>query len=115
MARVPLTKTERKNLKAQRRAGLSGGVMLDDFADDVADLIQVALLYVSVSVCSSEQVRHHGFGVDPLGLLQSCHCLSAPSDCTGAPQDVLDRHRLTLHCAGLGKRCVMLAAHRSSC
>ena len=42
MARVPLSKTERKNLKAQRRAGLSGGVMLDDFADDVADLIQVA-------------------------------------------------------------------------
>lgn len=42
MARVPLSKAERKNLKAQRRAGLSGGVMLDDFADDVADLIQVA-------------------------------------------------------------------------
>ena len=41
MARVPLSKGERKNLKAQRRAGLSGGVMLDDFADDVADLIQV--------------------------------------------------------------------------
>ena len=41
MARVPLSRGERKNLKAQRRAGLSGGVMLDDFADDVADLIQV--------------------------------------------------------------------------
>ena len=41
MARVPLSKAERKNLKAQRRAGLSGGVMLDDFADDVADLVQV--------------------------------------------------------------------------
>ena len=41
MARVPLSKGERKNLKAQRRAGLSGGAMLDDFADDVADLIQV--------------------------------------------------------------------------
>ncbi|CAK0782908.1 hypothetical protein CVIRNUC_006103 [Coccomyxa viridis] len=40
MARVPLSKGERKNLKAQRRAGLSGGAMLDDFADDVADLIQ---------------------------------------------------------------------------
>lgn len=43
MARVPLSKAERKNLKAQRRAGLSGGVMLDDFADDVADLVQVRL------------------------------------------------------------------------
>ena len=43
MARVPLSKAERKNLKAQRRAGLSGGIMLDDFADDVADLIQVSL------------------------------------------------------------------------
>ena len=41
MARVPLSRGERKNLKAQRRAGLSGGVMLDDFADDVADLVQV--------------------------------------------------------------------------
>ena len=46
MARVPLSKTERKNLKAQRRAGLSGGVMLDDFADDVADLIQVGFLRI---------------------------------------------------------------------
>ena len=54
MARVPLSKTERKNLKAQRRAGLSGGVMLDDFADDVADLIQV-LLYTSMRACSRKQ------------------------------------------------------------
>ena len=46
MARVPLSKTERKNLKARRRAGLSGGVMLDDFADDVADLIQVGFLRI---------------------------------------------------------------------
>ena len=46
MARVPLSKTERKNFKAQRRAGLSGGVMLDDFADDVADLIQVGFLRI---------------------------------------------------------------------
>jgi hypothetical protein len=42
MARVPLSKAEHKNLKAQRRAGLSGGIMLDDFADDVADLVQVS-------------------------------------------------------------------------
>ncbi len=54
MARVPLSKTERKNLKAQRRAGLSGGVMLDDFADDVADLIQV-LLHTSMRACSRKE------------------------------------------------------------
>jgi hypothetical protein len=41
MTRVPLTKAERKNLKAQRRAGLSGGTLLDDLADDIAGLVQV--------------------------------------------------------------------------
>ena len=39
MVRVPLGREERKQLKAQRRAGLSGKALLDDFADDVADLI----------------------------------------------------------------------------
>ena len=39
MIRVPLSKEERKNLKAQRRAGLSGKALLDDFADDIADLV----------------------------------------------------------------------------
>ncbi|KAI8101739.1 hypothetical protein M9434_006806 [Picochlorum sp. BPE23] len=38
MIRVPLSKDERKRLKAQRRAGLSGKALLDDFQDDIADL-----------------------------------------------------------------------------
>jgi U3 small nucleolar RNA-associated protein 3 len=39
-ARVPLSKAEAKKLKAQRRAGLAGaGGALDDFADEVADLV----------------------------------------------------------------------------
>lgn len=40
--RVPLSKEERKNLKAQRRAGLSGKALLDDFADDIADIVATA-------------------------------------------------------------------------
>lgn len=40
MVRVPLSREERKKLKAQRRAGLSGKALLDDFADDVADILQ---------------------------------------------------------------------------
>ena len=39
MIRVPLTKEERKRLKAQRRAGLSGKALLDDFGDDLADIV----------------------------------------------------------------------------
>lgn len=39
MIRVPLSKDERKRLKAQRRAGLSGKALLDDFQDDIADLV----------------------------------------------------------------------------
>lgn len=38
-ARVSLTKDERKKLKAQRRAGLSGKGMLEDLAGDVVDLL----------------------------------------------------------------------------
>ena len=39
MIRVPLSKDERKKLKAQRRAGLSGKALLDDFQDDLAGLV----------------------------------------------------------------------------
>lgn len=39
MVRVPLSKDERKRLKAQRRAGLSGKALLDDFQDDIADIV----------------------------------------------------------------------------
>jgi hypothetical protein len=36
---VPLSKEERKRLKAHRRAGLSGAALLDDFADEVDDIV----------------------------------------------------------------------------
>ena len=39
MVRVPLSRDDKKKLKAQQRAGLSGKALLDDFADDVADLV----------------------------------------------------------------------------
>ena len=41
MMRVPLAKKELKGMRAAQRAGLSGGALLDDFADDVADLVKV--------------------------------------------------------------------------
>ena len=41
MTRVPLRKGERKQLKSQWRASMAGGALLDDFADEVADLVQV--------------------------------------------------------------------------
>lgn len=45
MMRVPLAKKELKGLRAvQHKAGFSGGAMLDDFADDVTDLVQVSFL-----------------------------------------------------------------------
>ncbi|KAI8470007.1 MAG: Sas10/Utp3/C1D family-domain-containing protein [Monoraphidium minutum] len=39
MMRVPLGKTEVKRLKAQRRAGMSGQGLMDDFETEVADLV----------------------------------------------------------------------------
>lgn len=39
MVRVPLSKEQRKKLKAERRGNLSGAAMMNDFADDVADLV----------------------------------------------------------------------------
>ncbi|PSC73947.1 Something about silencing 10 [Micractinium conductrix] len=39
MIRVPLSKEERKRLKLHRREGLSGKALLDDFADEVADIV----------------------------------------------------------------------------
>ena len=41
MQRVQLSKEERKRLKGARRSALSGGAMLEDFADDVAGIVQV--------------------------------------------------------------------------
>lgn len=39
--RVPLSKDERKALKARQRAGMTGAAALDDFADDVAGVLHV--------------------------------------------------------------------------
>lgn len=39
--RVPLSKEERKSLKARQRANLSGAAGLHDFADDVAGVLDV--------------------------------------------------------------------------
>lgn len=39
--RVPLSKDERKRLKAARRSGLAGSAVLDDFADDVAGVLEL--------------------------------------------------------------------------
>ena len=40
MTRIPLRKKELANLKAAHRVGLSGGALLDDFADDISNLFQ---------------------------------------------------------------------------
>ena len=39
MTRVPLSKEEAKKMKQQHREGMSGKAMLDDFADEVADIV----------------------------------------------------------------------------
>ncbi|GIL48552.1 hypothetical protein Vafri_5040 [Volvox africanus] len=39
--RVPLSKDEAKRLRQQRRAGMSGAGMLEDFGDEVADLVDM--------------------------------------------------------------------------
>lgn len=42
MHRVALSKEENRRVKALRRAGLSGKISLDDFADEVGDLVNIA-------------------------------------------------------------------------
>lgn len=44
MVRVPLSKEQKKQLKADRRVNLSGAAVMNDFADDVADLVGVSIL-----------------------------------------------------------------------
>ncbi|KXZ45808.1 hypothetical protein GPECTOR_50g602 [Gonium pectorale] len=39
--RVPLSKDEAKKLRQQRRAGMSGAGLMDDFGDEVADLVDM--------------------------------------------------------------------------
>lgn len=46
MVRVPLSKEQKKQLKADRRVNLSGAAMMNDFADDVADLVGVSSFLV---------------------------------------------------------------------
>lgn len=46
MMRVPLAKKDLKGMRAAQRAGLSGGALLDDFADDVADLVKVCMIQI---------------------------------------------------------------------
>jgi len=66
---VPLLRAQeqRKAVKAQRRAGLSGKALLDDFGDDVADLVDMADGLGRQSGCaafySSELTGFHSFGL----------------------------------------------------
>lgn len=60
MVRVPLSKEQRKKLKADRRGNLSGAAMMNDFADDVADLIGVRQPKLSSLVVISTAVGSHG-------------------------------------------------------
>lgn len=63
MIRVPLSKEERKKLKAQRRAGLSGKALLDDFEDDIKDIVDGSTL----SGVDARFVKHRSnqrFGAD---------------------------------------------------
>lgn len=49
MVRVPLSKEQKKQLKADRRLNLSGAAAMNDFADDVADLVGVShLIFMSL-------------------------------------------------------------------
>lgn len=53
-ARVPLSREDRRRLKADTRAGLAGqGAMLDDFADDVAGLVQVGHCCTATSLADA--------------------------------------------------------------
>ena len=61
MVRVPLSRQERKQQRAQRRAGLSGKALLDDFADDVADLVDGG---ATVDPSFSRHRANQKFGAD---------------------------------------------------
>ena len=68
MTRVPLRKKELANLKAAHRVGMSGGALLDDFADDISKLFQACL----------HRLRHHA----------SAHLCHA-NNCSGDPHRLL--------------------------
>jgi U3 small nucleolar RNA-associated protein 3 len=62
MVRVPLSRDERKQMKAQRREGLSGKALLDNFVDDVADLVDGG--NASVDPRFSKHRANQKFGAD---------------------------------------------------
>lgn len=62
MVRVPLSRDERKQMKAQRREGLSGKALLDNFVDDVADLVDGG--NASVDPSFSKHRANQKFGAD---------------------------------------------------
>lgn len=55
MVRMPLSKEQKKQMKADRRVNLSGAAMMNDFADDVADLVGVSHL----SLLCADHVQAH--------------------------------------------------------
>jgi U3 small nucleolar RNA-associated protein 3 len=64
MIRVPLSRDERKQMKAQRRAGLSGKALLDNFVDDVADLVDGGGGDASVDPSYARHRANQKFGAD---------------------------------------------------
>lgn len=73
MTRVPLSKDERKRMKAARRADLAGGAMLDDFADDVAHLVKVLhTLACMPPACDVKQGMMPGQGMQMRVYIYAC-------------------------------------------
>jgi hypothetical protein len=63
MQRVQLSKEERRRLKGARRSALSGGAMLEDFADDVAGIVEAR---PSCILCYYMCQSNPTFGLIPL-------------------------------------------------
>ena len=53
--RVPLSKQEKSRLKSARRAGMAGGALLDDFADEIGHLVQASHLGHGLGPLSSSK------------------------------------------------------------
>ncbi len=64
MQRVQLSKEERRRLKGARRSALSGGAMLDDFADDVAGIVQARSFLAPCLSMLQWSRQFSGAGVD---------------------------------------------------
>ena len=74
MVRVPLSKEQKKQLKVDRRVNLSGAAMMNDFADDVADLVGVSSLPVCHLLC---WLQSRDFLLSPTVKLDTMSCRSA--------------------------------------